>query len=129
MADDFSELYQLAADLTAAPPEANRNVRKAIEVTSRHVKDGWQAGAKRTGLGGYAADIDYDVNVTASTIEGEIGPTPGDAGSLGIVEEAPGGVRSAPQHAGRDALESNEEDFIKGLEIALYDATMKAVGG
>jgi hypothetical protein len=32
-----------------------------------------------------------------------------------------------PQHAGRDAMRANEADFVRGLEIAIFDATAKAV--
>lgn len=125
MADDFSELLELAADLSDVPSEANRNIRKAIEVTARNVKDDWRQGADRSGLGGYAADIDYDMRYRGGAIEAEIGPTPGDSGSFGFVEEATGDVRSAPQHAGRDAVRANEDDLIRGLELAALDAIEK----
>lgn len=128
MADDFTELYSLAADLSNAPEVANRNIKKAVEVTSRHIKDDWKQGAERTGLRGYAGSIDYDLKFPGSAIEAEIGPNLGrNQGSFGFVEEANGGVRSAPQHAGRDALEANEPDFVRGLEIAIFDATAEAI--
>lgn len=131
--DDFSELYELAADLTAVPPEANRNVKKAIEVTARNVKDDWAQGAtvSRGYAKTYAAAIDYDINFPGGAIEAEIGPslgrTPG--ASAGFLEEAPGGVAAAPQHAARDALEANEPDFIRGLEIAIADAVIDKIEG
>lgn len=125
MADDFHEIFELADDISDAPARTRPFARKAVEVTARHVKDGWQAGARRTGLGGYAAAVDYDVKMgTSSTIEAEIGPNLGKKqGALGLVEDAPGGVRSAPQHAGRDALDANLEDFYEGLEKAVADGT------
>lgn len=130
MADDFSELYELAADLTAAPEDAAKRVDKALEFTSTEIKQDWRQGAERTGLGGYAASIDYDSKYGPGVIEYEIGPNLGrPQGALGLVEDANGDVQSAPQHAGRDALRANEDDFQRGLEIALYDATEKAVGG
>ena len=128
MADDFSELYELAADLTSAPEVAARFVKKAVEVTARNVKDDWRQGADRRGLHGYAADIDYDMKYPGGSIDAEVGPTPGDSGSFGFVEEAGGGVRSAPQHAGRDAVRAYEAYFARGLEIAIFVATTKAVG-
>lgn len=118
---DFSELRELVKDLGDVPARVAPNVRKAVEVTARHVKDDWSKGADRTGLGGYAADIDYDLKFTDGAIEAEIGPTPGDSGSFGLVEDAKGNVRSAPQHAGRDAARKNEADFIRGLAKALED--------
>lgn len=135
MADDFHELYELAADLTGAPPEANRNIAKALEVTARSVKDDWRQGAEvnsgeKNVANAYANSIDYTIETSRASIEAEIGPNLGSkGGSAGFLEEAPGSVTSAPQHAGRDALEANEEDFVRGLEIALFDATTKAVGG
>ncbi|WP_405375987.1 MULTISPECIES: hypothetical protein [unclassified Microbacterium] len=130
MSDDFSELYALASDLSDAPDGAARNMRKAVEVTARFIKDDWQQGAERTGLEGYASSIDYDVEVSSNSIDAEIGPNLGKSqGPLGLVEEANGDVRSSPQNAGRDALRANESDFERGLQIAILDATEKAVRG
>lgn len=123
MADDFSELMSCAADLSDAPAKANRNIKKAIEVTSRHIKDDSAQQADRSGLSGYAASIDYDIEVSANEIASEIGPNLGKRqGTFGFLEDATGDVRSAPQHAMRDALRANEPDFIRGLEIAIFDA-------
>lgn len=132
MADDFSEILQLAADLSGAPSKANRNIRKAIEVTARNVRDDWRQGAevgRGDGYSGrYASSIFYDINFPGGAIEAEVGPELGrPGGSAGFLEDANGGVTASPQHAGRDALEANEEDFVRGLEIALFDATTEAV--
>lgn len=127
MADDFSELRDLAADLAGAPAEARPFIRKALQVSAQHIKDDWRKGANRSGLSRYAADITYETEEKASSIEAEIGPTIGDSGSFGFVEDAGGGVRSAPQHAGRDAKEANEEDFVRGLELAIFDGLRAAV--
>lgn len=128
MADDFSDLYALVADLSHAPEAASRNIKKAVQFTATEIKQDWGQAAERTGLTGYAASVDYDINLNASTIEAEIGPNlDRPQGSLGLVEDANGGVRSAPQHAGRDAMEANEPDFYRGLEIAIFDATAEAV--
>lgn len=127
MADDFSELNQLAADLTRVPDKANRFVKKALEVTARSIKDDWKQGASRTGLHRYALDIDYDIKTPAGEIVAEIGPTVGDSGSFGFVEDGGGNVRSAPQHAARDAVRANEDDFVRGLEIAVFDALAEEI--
>lgn len=127
MADDFSELNRLAADLTRVPDKANRFVKKALEVTARSIKDDWRQGASRTGLHQYALDIDYDIKTPAGEIVAEVGPTIGDAGSFGFVEDGGGNVRSAPQHAARDALRANEDDFVRGLEIAVFDALAEEI--
>lgn len=130
---DFSELTQLAADLTSAPAKANRNVQKAVEVTARNVKDDWRQGAMVSAERGnvasaYPYSIDYDMEVGSGEIAAEIGPNLGrKGGSAGFLEEAKGRVRSAPQHAGRDAVRANESDFVRGLQIAVFDATAEAV--
>lgn len=130
MSDDFSELAELAADLSEAPPNATKNIRKALEVTGRNIKDDWRQGAE-VGSGdgfssAYSSSITYEMKLAGNAFEVEIGPELGRAGgSAGFLEDAPGGVRAAPQHAGRDALEANEDDFIRGLEIALLDAIEK----
>lgn len=129
MADDFSELYELAADLGTATAKTAPNIRKAIEYTARGIKDAAGDTANRTGLSGYAASIDYDIEIGSDGVEAEIGPNLGKRqGSFGFVEDGGGGVRSAPQHALRDALKDNEADFYKGLEIALRDGLDEAVG-
>lgn len=121
--DDFSELMELAADLSDVPAKVNRNVKKAVEVTARFIKDDARQGAEATGLSGYAASIDYDLLFPGGAIEAEIGPNLGKRqGSFGFVEDGGGGVQSAPQHALRDALKANEADFFRGLEIAVSDA-------
>lgn len=121
MSDDFSELLKLAKDLGDAPKEASKNVRSAIQYTATEIKKDWRKGASRSHLGKYAADITYETKELASSVVAEIGPTPGDSGSFGLVEDGGGGVHSAPQHAGRDAMKRNEADFIKGLGIAVSD--------
>ena len=118
---DFSELREFAAFLGDVPDEAKVNVLKATQVTARYVKDDWRKGADRTSLSGYAGDVTYETKATRDAVSAEIGPTPGDAGSLGIMEDAPGGVRSSPQHAGRDAARRNENDYMVGLLKAISD--------
>lgn len=130
MATDFSELDKLVADLTSAPAEARPFIRKALQFTAHNIRDEWREAAARTGLAAYGASVGYDTTEKATAIEAEIGPTPGRRqASFGFVEDANGGVRSAPQHAGRDALKRNEPDFFEGLEKALADGLNKAVGG
>lgn len=131
MPDDFSEIAELAADLTSVPAEANRNIKKAVEVTARNVKDDWRQGAEVSSSYAerYASSIFYDIKYPGGAIEAEIGPELGrPGGSAGFLEDAPGGVRAAPQHAGRDALEANEDDFSRGLEIAITNAVIDKLG-
>jgi hypothetical protein len=119
---DFSELLALAADLGRVPAEVALNVKKAVTVTALKVKKDWASEAKRSGLAGYAASVTYDVKESRGGVEAEIGPDLGrNQGSFGFVEEGGGGVRSAPQHAGRNASRKNEQDFVDGLEKAIGD--------
>lgn len=128
MTDEFGDLARLEADLRRAPEIAKRNIDKALEVTARNVKDDWKQGAevgaeKWNYADDYAASITYDMQYSRDTIEAEIGPQLGrPGGSAGFLEDAPGKVLASPQHAGRDALEANEPDFIRGLEEAILDA-------
>lgn len=124
---DFSELNALAADLRRVPRTSNRLVKKAIEVTARNIKDDWRQSAERTGLEWYALDIDYDITVKSEAIEAEIGPTIGDSGSFGFVDEGGPSVLSRPQHAARDAVRANEDDFVRGLEIAVFESVAEEV--
>lgn len=123
MTDGFDEVLRLAADLTDAPEKANRNVKKAVEVTARHIKDDMQQQAERNGLEKYSRSIDYDMRFPGGAIGAGIGPNLGKPqGTFGFVDEGGGDVRSAPQHAARDALKANEDEFERGLQIALLDS-------
>ena len=121
MSDGIDDLMSLARDLGSVPLKVAPNVKTAVEVTARHVKDDWRKAANRTGLGGYAADVTYELKFTDGAIGAEIGPTIGDSGSFGLVEDANGDVKSSPQHAGRDAARKNEADFLLGLGKAISD--------
>lgn len=122
----FEELRKLSADLTAAPVEARPFLRKAFQVTAHKIRDDWRKGADRTGLSAYAASVGYDTEERASEMRAEIGPTPGRRQWMfGFVEDANGGVRSAPQHAGRDAMKANEDDFVEGIDRAIADGLRK----
>ncbi|MCK8477227.1 hypothetical protein [Microbacterium aurugineum] len=134
MSDDFSELGKLVKDLTDVPAEANRRIKSALEYTSINLRDDWKEGAAISGgyPKSYAAAISYDIKYPGGAIESEIGPvlgkTPG--ASAGFLEEAGGGVDGPAHHAGRNALEANEPDFWRGLEIAATDALIdKVVNG
>lgn len=122
---DSSELYQLSQDLGAVPARSKTNIEKALKVTATGIKNDWRQGAG-VGRGSYTtkypSSIFYDILDGPDGMSAEIGPELGrPGGTAGFLEEAPGGVRAKPQHAGRDALEANEDDFIRGLLIAVTD--------
>ncbi len=97
MADGFEELRRLEADLRGVPAAANRNVVKALQVTSFNIRDDWRQGAEVSGsyAATYGASISFDVKYPGGSIESEIGPvlgkTPG--ASAGFLEDGGGGVR------------------------------------
>lgn len=127
MADDFSELMSLAADLDKGGAALSGNVRKAIQVTSGKVKDSAKASVRgRKGLGHAASAITYDTSESSSGVESEIGYDKGrGAGKLGNLIEfgAPNsGNHLAPSHDLGNALLNNEADFVHGLERAVDDA-------
>lgn len=123
MTFNFDELNKLSADLGTVGPKAIPGIRKAVEVTARHIKDDWKKGAKRSGLSAYASSIGYDLELDSDgSIGAEIGPEMQKRqGRFGFMEDGGSGVRSAPQHAGRKAAKGNESDFVKGLEDAIGD--------
>lgn len=138
MADDFSELNELVADLGSVPEETEPFLRKALEVSARNLKNAWKQRAQRSTYypRTYAAAIDYEMRgysgFGGGEIYAEVGPrlhsTPG--ASAGFLDEplSSGGVGSAPMHAGRAAMEDVEPDFVEGVEKALADGLAKALG-
>lgn len=129
---DFTELDRLAADLGKVPTQTRQNVRKAVEVTARGIKDDWRGFAK--GPSGrharaYPSSIDYDIDGvgsgnTSGEIAAEIGPNLGrKQGALGFLEE---GVDQTPgQNAIPVVVRANEPDFIRGVLRAATDPLEK----
>lgn len=128
---DFSEILSLAADLSEVPEHAGKNIRKAVEVTARHVKDDWRKDVVGSTLapGGERA-ISYDLkggnSIRGSEISAEIGPELRGAGSLVGLLEFGVPSRNGPRGYGAAALERNQEDFQRGIEIALEQAEREA---
>ena len=123
---DLTELHKLTADLTAVRGKVRGNIKKAVMVTAMNIKEDWRQGAGVGSGNGFAnryeSSIFFDVFDRPDEIGAEIGPeTERPGGTAGFLEDAPGDVRAAPQHAGRDALRANDEDFVRGLLIAISD--------
>ena len=135
MADDFGDIARLEADLRGVPAIANRNVKKAIEVTARNIKDDWKQGAEISAgyPKSYSDSISYELEFPGGAIEAAIGPVLGSTAgaSAGFLDEplSAGGVDGPIHHAGRNATEANEEDFVRGLEIAIFEALAEEVEG
>lgn len=130
MADDFSELMALAADLGDAAA-ASPFVRKAVQVTANKVKqDARDSASGRKDIGHASRAIDYELSESNSGVEAEIGYNKDQpAGRLGALVEFGGlhaGNHLAPSHDLGNALLNNENDFEAGLARAVDDALREA---
>lgn len=132
---DDSELRQYAADLGKVPSVAGRYIRSAVEVSARKAKDMYRDDVKGIkGAGAFPYSIGYDIETFhgfgVSVIQAEIGPDKDrNQGALGNLVEFEGnkdGGLSSNEGAGEAALERVEDDFVKGLAIALTDAERAA---
>lgn len=130
---DYSEISRLAADLGEVPRRSSRNLRQAIEVTARHVRDAARQNA--TGMAhapAFPYSITYDItgsgdSGTGSTLDAEIGPDKDrPQGALGNLIEY-GSIHNPPQGIMHGALQANEADFERGIDMAVADA-LKAAG-
>lgn len=137
---DFSELDELVADLRGVPFESGENLRKAVEVSARNVRDSWREklhGSRSVPRGPRSVTYDMTANESylrqallgnagASEVVAEIGPeigVPGGQGAIvGMLEY--GTPTTAPRGFGLESLRENEEDFERGVRMAV-DAAME----
>lgn len=131
---DSSDLSRLVADLGDVPQRSGRNLRTAIEVTARHVRDDTRTAASgSTSFPDFPRSITYDIEGagsrgTGSQLTAEIGPDRqrGYPGNWGAILEY-GSVNSAPRGYLHGALQRNEDDFERGIERAVDDS-LKSLG-
>jgi hypothetical protein len=123
---DFGEVLTLSADFGEAGTKVVPFARAALEVSARHIKDDWreEADGVNSSLKRYGAAVSYDIDLnTDGGMSAEIGPDLSKRqGTFGFIEEANGGVRSAPQRNVDKALRRNLADFEKGMAQAGEDA-------
>lgn len=124
---DFSEVLKLAADIDQVPRNASQNIRKAVEVTARNVRDAWReqlAGSQTVPAG--PASVTYDMKGGGGEIVGEIGPELGRTQGplVGMLEY--GTPTTGPRGFGAQALKQNEADFERGISIATGQAEREA---
>lgn len=143
MNDDFSELTQLARDLGTVPSNAGPLINSAVQVTAGKVKKSARekvSGGSKS-WSGLPNTIDYEIKTggTGNVLSGVTGAVSNSitaevgynkargGGKLGNIREfgAPGKSR-APHNDLANALEENQADFEKGLDIALRDAERQA---
>lgn len=128
MSDDLDALIH---DLGVFPQHAGRFVESALKVTAQGMKEDWQDLAKGPSGGHakrYPPSIDYDITKSEFPhFSAEVGPSLSRSqGPLGILEEANGGVKSAPQNLRPSVVRANETDFVRGMEKARDDALSRA---
>lgn len=127
MADgfDFSEVVQLSKSLGKNPAKVITNVRKAVEVSARNVKDDARSFANFYFGNGSAADysnsIDYNLKGNAFYAAAEIGPRPGGQGDLAPLFET-GNPFSGRKPSLEPALENEAESFIDWVGKAVDDS-------
>jgi hypothetical protein len=127
---DFSDVLRLAASIEEAPAAASRRIRQAVVVTARNVKDDWQEPLKGSAtIPGGARSVSYDITgghgIRAEEIRADIGPVlEGQGPIVGMLEYGTPSI--GPRGYGAAALEKNQEDFQRGLQIALEQAEREA---
>lgn len=123
---DFSELDALAADLGTVPQRVAPNVRKAVEVSARGMKDDWRAIAREPSgrhAKRFPGAIDYDIDDLADGVTADIGPDASKGqGALGFLEEGVGGQNTSAQNAMPLVVRAGQDDFIRGILKAGADA-------
>lgn len=126
MSDDLESLHR---DLGEIPRHSGRFVKAALSKTAMDAKEVWRdlaTGPSGGHASGYPHKIDFDVQGDWPSYQAEVGPNLGGQGSLGILEDSPGGVASAPQKARPKVAKAIESDFEKGLDKAVDDALRRA---
>jgi hypothetical protein len=144
MSFDFSEVTKLAADLGTVAPKSGPFINSAVQVTATKVKKAAQASVKGGSKtwSGLPNTIDYEIKTGGSgnllsaatgavsnSITAEVGYNKArGGGKLGNIREFGAPAKSrGPHNDLANALEANQADFQKGLEIAAADGE-KAAG-
>jgi hypothetical protein len=129
---DGSQIGALAASFAEVGNLSRRNLRAAITVTARNVKDAWNEQLYSSGHADRTrGSIDYDVTalegVGATVYSAEIGARRGISRQAGVVLLLEyGSVHNPPHGYGAGALHRNEADFERGLSLALQAAEQAA---
>lgn len=129
---DFSELERLAADLESVAREIEKPLKQALNVTSFKVKKGAQEKVgQRRHFRQAARSITFDVFGRRGEVVSEIGYEKGRGGAahLGNLIEfgSPGSPNAlAPGYELRRSLHENEDDFVRGIMLAIDEAQRKA---
>ena len=125
---DYTDLTKLAVDIGAVPGDTSENVRTAVKVSSLNIKNAWKAKLQGSAtLPALPNAVTFDMAESAAGVESEIGFDKGrKQGALGNISEY-GTPKTAPRGFGLASLNENQEDFERGIEIAI-DQALKAAG-
>ena len=125
---DYTDLTKLTVDIGAVPGDTSENVRTAVKVTSLNIKNAWKAKLQGSAtLPALPNAVTFDMTESATGVESDIGFDKGrKQGALGNISEY-GTPKTAPRGFGLASLHENEEDFERGIEIAI-DQALKAAG-
>ena len=119
MAVDVSELRKLATDLSSAPKLVKSEARGVISKAALNIKTQMRDEVARSRHFRFAHTISYDLRVSGDTIEAEIGPETGGAGSLAgfaYFGGVNGGGGTVPDPQGAlDAEAPNVEKYLDAL--------------
>lgn len=103
---------------------AGANVTKAVEVTSRHIKDDAKAAAREIlgeSVRHQASTYQYEIkHPSKGVVEGWIGPVKGWKQAAIPLEY--GTPHTVAKPVLEPALTGNVEDFVKGISIAIGEA-------
>lgn len=112
------EFFKLADKVAGA------NVTKAVEVTSRHIKDDAKAAAREIlgeSVRHQASTYQYEIkHPSKGVVEGWIGPVKGWKQAAIPLEY--GTPHTVAKPVLEPALTGNVEDFVKGISIAIGEA-------
>lgn len=116
MSDD---LARLAADLASAPDRVVREVKQVVSKGSLNVKQQLVSEAQGSrSFRSLGRSIGYDLNSTADSVEGEIGPDKSRNSSAGLLMayygQSRGGGGTLPDPL--LALQAEEPGFVAALE-------------
>lgn len=124
---DFTELGQLAVDVSKVPDLSMKRVGQAVEVTARKTKDAAKENIGRPKLMQHIAPtVDYDIDKGSAGATADIGFSRNrKQGRLGNFLEYGSRYFPARQPLAK-ALHDNEEDFVEGIARAVEDSLKEA---
>ena len=115
----MSDLTQLAADLASAPDRVMREVKQVVSKGALNVKQQLVSEAQGSrSFRSLGRSIGYDLNTTADSVEGEIGPDKSRNSSAGLLMayygQSRGGGGTLPDPL--LALQAEEPGFVAALD-------------